>query len=93
MPRSATRGDAGMDMRTVGEAAEQLGVTPSTVRNWIEKGYIHAVRLPSGHRRIAQTELERLLGEIFEFGSPERDEASARRVSVATVPPDEVWGP
>lgn len=55
---------------SVGQAAEQLEVSPSTVRNWVEKGYIRAFRLPSGVRRIPRTEITRLANEYFTFAAP-----------------------
>src|ERR1700680_427588 len=42
----------------VSEAAHELGVHDNTVRNWIEKGILKAVRLPSGHRRLDAAEVE-----------------------------------
>jgi excisionase family DNA binding protein len=93
MPRPTTKGDHGMKLRSVGEAAGELGVSPSTVRNWIEKGYIRAFQLPSGHRRIPQAEVERLLAQMFEFGAPESEEGAARKARVSSVPRDESWGP
>lgn len=54
-------------MQTVGEAATTLQVSPSTVRNWIAKGYLHAVSLPSGQRRIPEAEVDRLVGSIFQM--------------------------
>jgi excisionase family DNA binding protein len=77
----------------VSEAAEEIGVHPSTVRNWIDKGYLRAARLPSGHRRIPEAEVTRLLGQLFEFGHPVVEEESAKKVRVSSVSPDEEWGP
>jgi excisionase family DNA binding protein len=80
-------------LRSVGEAAKQIGVSPSTVRNWIDKGYIRAAQLPSGHRRISQSEVDRLYGQIFHFGAPVEEEESQPKVRVSSVAPDEEWGP
>ena len=44
------------------EAARVFSVKPQTIRRWIEAGQIKAVTLPSGHFRIPQAEIERLLG-------------------------------
>jgi excisionase family DNA binding protein len=44
----------------VSEAARELNVHENTIRNWIDKGILKAVRLPSGHRRIDAAELENL---------------------------------
>jgi diguanylate cyclase (GGDEF)-like protein/excisionase family DNA binding protein len=45
---------------TLGEAAEALGVSASTLRRWAGTGRIRAVRTPGGHRRFAVGEVRRL---------------------------------
>jgi excisionase family DNA binding protein len=77
---------------SVGVAASELGVSSSTVRNWIEKGYLHAVQLPSGHRRIPESEVRRLMGQMFDFGVPQ-EEPSTPVVSATPVDSEEEWGP
>lgn len=42
-------------------AAERLGVSYSTFKQWIYKGSVRTVRTDGGHHRIAGTEVERLL--------------------------------
>ena len=49
-------------MVTTGRVARSLGVTINTVKAWIRKGQVRAIRLPSGHFRIPESELERLRG-------------------------------
>jgi excisionase family DNA binding protein len=44
---------------TISEAAELLGVHPSTLRRWTDDGDIPAMVTPGGHRRFAQEDLER----------------------------------
>lgn len=46
---------------TVRNAAHELGVTYSTLKQWIYKGVVRAVRTDGGHYRIAEDEIERLL--------------------------------
>lgn len=41
----------------MGEAAELLGVSPDTVRRWIDLGRLRAVRDTHGHRVIEGTDL------------------------------------
>jgi molybdopterin-binding protein len=46
---------------TVREAAESLGVTYSTLKQWIYKGAVRTVRTDGGHHRVPADEVERLL--------------------------------
>ena len=42
-------------------AADRLGVSYSTFKQWIYKGSVRTVRTSGGHHRIAESEVERLL--------------------------------
>jgi molybdopterin-binding protein len=42
-------------------AADRLGVSYSTLKQWIYKGSIRTVRTDGGHHRVADSEVERLL--------------------------------
>lgn len=42
----------------LGEAADMLGVHPTTVRAWADKGEIPSRRTPGGHRRFRRADLE-----------------------------------
>lgn len=47
---------------TIKEAAEFLGISPSTLRNWEKQGKLSAHRNPmNGYRLYRKGELERLL--------------------------------
>jgi molybdopterin-binding protein len=46
---------------TVRAAAGRLGVSYSTVKQWIYKGSVRTVRTSGGHHRIAEAEVDRLL--------------------------------
>ena len=83
-----------MKLVSVGDAAGRLQVSTGTVRNWIAKGYIRAVRLPSGHRKLPESEISKLLTKMFELPT-QLDEESiepAPRRQRQEMPPDE-WGP
>lgn len=56
----------------VGQAATRLGVHENTVRNWIDRGILRAVRLPgSNHRRMNFTDVERVRQEMLgQLSSP-----------------------
>ena len=49
---------------TVSEAAERLGVSFSTLKQWIYSGTIRTTRTAGGHHRIAESEIERLLAPV-----------------------------
>ena len=47
---------------TIGQLAERTGVQPGTLRMWESRhGFPRAERLPSGHRRYAEDDVERVL--------------------------------
>lgn len=50
---------------SIRKAAEELDVHENTIRNWIDRGYLRAYRLPSGHRRLPKDEVNRLAREVF----------------------------
>ena len=58
----------------VGEAAERLGVSPQTLKQWIYKGTLRTVQTAGGHHRIAPAEVDRLLAR----GSSRKTAAKAR---------------
>jgi excisionase family DNA binding protein len=46
------------DWLTLSEVAEWLGVHPSTVRNWADRGHLPSHRTQGGHRRFRRNELD-----------------------------------
>ena len=50
-----------MPLLTAREASTRLGVSYSTVKQWIYKGSIRTTRTDGGHHRIRDTEVDRLL--------------------------------
>ncbi len=48
---------------TPAEVADRMMVSPITVRQWAEKGWLPAVTTAGGHRRFAQDDVERLAQE------------------------------
>ncbi len=64
------------------DAAQRLGVSYSTFKQWIYKGSVRTVRTSGGHHRIAETEVERLLSAT---GRPQKSTANARPISGVLV--------
>lgn len=50
---------------TPARVATIFGVTPYTVRTWLKDGTIQGIKLPSGHWRIAQSEVKRYANTKF----------------------------
>ena len=49
---------AALELLTSAEAAERLGVSPSTVKRWVDEGELEAERTVGGHRRITVAALD-----------------------------------
>ena len=63
-----------MSILTVRQAAARLGVSYSTLKQWIYKGSVRSVRTEGGHHRIQEAEVERLLAlRPTTSGRPSRD--------------------
>lgn len=60
------------------DAAERIGVSYPTLKQWIYQGKIQSVQTAGGHHRIPATEIERFLGA--------RQKTTAQKATVA--PPD-----
>lgn len=48
---------------TTGVIAQYCGVSNVTVLRWIEKGYLTAFRLPSGHYRMRRDDFSKFLAK------------------------------
>jgi excisionase family DNA binding protein len=59
------------DWLSLGEAADVLGVHPSTVRKWADEGKLPVRRTAGGHRRFLRAELE-IWSAAQQSGQPER---------------------
>jgi MerR family transcriptional regulator, copper efflux regulator len=57
------------DYLTVKEAAEILGVSPSTLRNWDRAGKVKAIRHPVNRYRLyRKADLESMLNQVRQQG-------------------------
>jgi len=72
-----------MPLLTVRAAADTLGVSYSTFKQWIYKGSVRSVRTSGGHHRIAETEVERLMAAQGRVPSQPQQATRATGVVVA----------
>ena len=72
-----------MALLTVRSAASRLGVSYSTLKQWIYKGAVRSVRTRGGHHRVAEAEVERLLAAHGRLPAPPRRSRRAPGVVVA----------
>jgi len=72
-----------MGLLTVRAAAERLGVSYSTFKQWIYKGSVRSVRTSGGHHRITETEVERLMAAQGRMPSQPPQASRAADVVVA----------
>jgi molybdopterin-binding protein len=63
---------------TVGQAADLLGVSPDTVRRWIDTGQLPAARAGSGRRRVDGAALARFCAGRATSSAPTPVAESAR---------------
>ncbi len=59
---------------TSSDAAAQLGVSDETIRRWCDGGRVRYLRLPSGHRRFRQDDLDDLLTVVEPTAIPAVDD-------------------
>jgi len=63
---------------TVGQAAQFLGVSPDTVRRWVDSGQLPAARTPGGRRRLDGAALAKFSAQRAEAPTPLLVSESAR---------------
>jgi molybdopterin-binding protein len=63
------------------EAANILGISYATLKQWIYHGKIKSVKTPGGHHRVPESEIDRLFPKKFERGSIESRRGNLRKIS------------
>jgi excisionase family DNA binding protein len=65
-------------MLTVGEAADYIGVSISSIRKWSDRGLVQAYRTPGGDRRFSIDDLDELI-RVPRGASPQTDPPERHR--------------
>ena len=63
------------------EAANILGISYPTLKQWIYHGKIKSVKTPGGHHRVPESEIDRLFPKKIERGSLESRRTNLRKIS------------
>lgn len=58
-----------LDLMTIGQASEYLGVSIDTLRRWEKKGKLESYRSPGGHRYFKKNDLDSVFGRKYERAS------------------------
>ncbi len=63
------------------EAAQVLGISYASLKQWIYRGKLKSVQTLGGHHRIPEAEIDRLLPRIKVAGAPQGRRRMFRRIS------------
>lgn len=70
-----------MKLFTPREAAQVLGISYPTLKQWIYKGKIHTVKTAGGHHRVPEEQLDKFLHRASQRGAVSERRRSFRRIS------------
>lgn len=74
-----------MALLTVRAAAGRLGVSYSTIKQWIYKGSLRTMRTSGGHHRVSEAEIDRLLAAQGRAPRPARGRARTRAAVLVSI--------
>jgi molybdopterin-binding protein len=63
------------------DAAQVLGISYASLKQWIYSGKLKSVQTAGGHHRIPESEIDRLLPRITSSGAPVKRRRTFRRIS------------
>jgi len=63
------------------EAANILGISYPTLKQWIYRGKLKTARTPGGHHRVPESEIDRLIPKSLERGEPSSRRGAFRKIS------------
>jgi excisionase family DNA binding protein len=73
--------DGSRNFLNVGQAAEYLGVSPASLRNWSDQGKLPVYRTPGGQRRYRIRDLDAFIESWREARGDEGEEEPERPVT------------
>jgi molybdopterin-binding protein len=68
-------------LHTPRNAAQILGISYSSLKQWIYRGKLKTVKTPGGHHRIPESEIDRFLPRVTLSGSTASRRKTFRRIS------------
>lgn len=63
------------------EAANILGISYPTLKQWIYRGKLKTAKTPGGHHRVPESEIDRLIPKKLERGDIETRRGNFRKIS------------
>jgi molybdopterin-binding protein len=63
------------------EAANILGISYPTLKQWIYRGKLKTAKTPGGHHRVPESEIDRLIPKKLERGDISERRGSLRKIS------------
>jgi molybdopterin-binding protein len=63
------------------EAAQVLGISYASLKQWIYQGKLKSVQTVGGHHRIPESEIDRLLPRVLTSGPTDKRRRTFRRIS------------
>jgi len=63
------------------EAANILGISYPTLKQWIYRGKLKTVKTPGGHHRVPESEIDRLIPKSLDRGDVSERRGAFRKIS------------
>jgi molybdopterin-binding protein len=63
------------------DAAQVLGISYASLKQWIYQGKLKSVQTPGGHHRIPESEIDRVLPRVTVKAAPGKRRRTFRRIS------------
>jgi len=63
------------------DAAQVLGISYASLKQWIYQGKLKSIQTPGGHHRIPESEIDRVMPRLTVKGASEKRRRTFRRIS------------